>query len=254
MKMNFPVSGNSIQLNVRHGFGFRNVARPALALSFLFGVLFCGTSCNEESTPPLTINMSYFPLSPGKYIIYDVDSTGYSSFDGTVKVSSYQVMEELDSPFMDNEGNEAFKVIRSRRADENSAWRITDIWTTNITEHTAEKVEENLRFIKLDFPVNIGKRWYGNAKILTDSNQTYLKDWVYEYTAVHEQVTLNGVSFDSTVTVMQHDEQNLIEQIIYYEQYAAGVGLIYKKEQQTETQPGFPTDGFLIEMRVKEFN
>jgi hypothetical protein len=228
--------------------------RVSHMLVLISAVLFTVTSCKEESTDPLTIDMSYYPLEAGRYIIYDVDSTGYSSFDGSIITSSYQIMEELDSPFIDNEGNEAFRIIRSRRESESSAWRVTDIWTTNLTDHTAEKVEENLRFIKLDFPVNLHRRWYGNAKIQADSSLEWLNGWVYEYTSVHEPLAINGNTFDSTLTVVQHDEQNLIEQVIYIEQYAAGVGLIYKKEQQTETQPGFPTDGFLIEMRVNEYN
>lgn len=220
----------------------------------LSGILFTIASCKKESTDPLTIDKSYFPLETGKYILYDVDSTGYSSFDGSVKVSSYQIKEELDSPFIDNEGNEAYRIIRSRRENDTSAWRTIDIWTANLTDHTAEKVEENLRFIKLDFPVNLSKRWYGNAKIQTDGDQAYLDGWIYEYTSVNAPLTINGLSFDSTVTVLQHDEENLIEQTIYIEQYAKDVGLIYKKEEQLETQPGFPADGFIIEMRVKEFN
>ena len=220
----------------------------------LLVILFIISSCKKESTDPLVIDKSYFPLETGRYILYDVDSTGYSSFDGSVKVSNYQIKEELDSPFIDNEGNEAYRIIRSRRENDTSAWRTIDIWSTNLTDHTAEKVEENLRFIKLDFPVNLNKRWYGNAKIQTDSNQAYLDGWIYEYTSVNAPLTINGLSFDSTITVLQHDEENLIGQTIYIEQYAKDVGLIYKKEEQLETQPGFPADGFIIEMKVKEFN
>ncbi len=133
-------------------------------LSFTVLIFF---SCKKNSTEPLPIDESYFPLITGKYIIYDVDSFGYWAFHDTVLHAHYQIKEEVDSPFIDNTGNQAFKIIRSRREDESSPWLVTDIWSANLTDHTAEKVEENLRFIKLDFPVILNREWFGNSKIQT---------------------------------------------------------------------------------------
>jgi len=222
-------------------------------LVFALSIIFIA-SCKKDSTQPLTIDQSYFPLQTGKYIIYDVDSVGYNSFDNSTKTSIYQIMELVDTPYIDNAGNQAFKIIRSRRTDENSAWVATDVWSANLTDHTAEKVEENLRFIKLDFPVQLNRQWYGNAYIETDSPVEYLNSWVYEYTSVYQPLSINGHSFDSTLTVSQHDEENLIEKSIYTEKYAKNVGLIYKLEEQLNTQPGASPDGFIITMNVREYN
>jgi len=221
----------------------------------LFFLAIVISSCQKDSTQsPLTIDKKYYPLVTGKYIIYDVDSTGYNSFDNSTKTSIYQIMEQVDTPYTDNTGNEAFKIVRSRRPDENSGWVITDIWSANLTDHTAEKVEENLRFIKLDFPIQLDRQWYGNAFIETDSPLEYLNDWVYEYTSVDRPLSINGNSFDSTLTVSQYDEENLIEQNVYMEQYAKHVGMIYKLEQRISTQPGAYPDGFKIVMQIKEHN
>jgi len=219
-----------------------------------FSVVLISASCKKDSTEPLAIDESYFPLMIGKYIIYDVDSVGYNSFDNSSRISNYQIMEQVDSPFIDNAGNQAFKILRSRRTNADSAWVATDVWSANLTDHTAEKVEENLRFIKLDFPIELNREWYGNAYIQTDSPLQYLSDWQYKYTAVHQPLLINGNSFDSTVTVSQHDDENVIEQTIYTEKYAKHVGLIYKLEEQLSTQPGQSPDGFIITMQINSHN
>lgn len=223
-----------------------------LSISFIY-------SCKKSSIPPVDIDQSYFPLITGKYIIYDVDSLGFNNFypandSNYSDTSRFQIKEEIDSVFIDNTGNQAYKIIRSRRPNENSSWIVTDVWSANLTDYTAEKVEENLRFIKLYFPILPGREWFGNAYIETDSVFEWMEGWIYEYTSVHEPLTLNNLSFDSTLTVTQLDDQNVIERNVFIEKYARNVGLIYKFEERLETQPSQPQDGYIITTTIREFN
>ena len=235
----------------------KNVFIPLIfILSFVLLTFF---SCKKNSTEPIAIDESYFPLITGKYIIYDVDSQGWNSFFATsdsdyYQDSHYQIKEEIDSPYIDNTGKQAFRIIRSRREDESSPWEVTDIWSGNLTDHTAEKVEENLRFIKLDFPALLNRQWFGNSKIQTDSNLAFLAGWKYEYAFVDQPLTLNGNSFDSTVSVTQFVDSNVIQQYIYREKYAKHVGMIYKYEDSLSTQPGQSWNGRIVTMTVKDFN
>ena len=104
------------------------------------------------------------------------------SFDDVTLTSDtihYQVKEELDSTFIDDTGNQAYRIERSRRNDTASFWTITDIWYCNLTSSTAEKVEENLRFIKLSFPMFKNKTWAGNKYIHPWDVTDYLNGWNY---------------------------------------------------------------------------
>jgi hypothetical protein len=246
---NIPVKPGKCRLRFRAAVEF-----PAL---IFIGSLTCfSISCKKSTYPSPAEDYSYFPLASGKYIIYDVDSIGYSNFDlaHPVDTSYYQIREEVDSPFVDNEGNSAFKIIRSKRKDENSPWTITDIWSASLSENTAERVEENLRYIKLDFPVLNGKQWYGNIHIQTDGSLSFLDGWRYEYSAIHQPLDLNSHSYDSTITVTQQSDSNAIQQYIYIEKYANHVGMIYKYEDSLSTQPGQPKNGRVVTMKAKEFN
>lgn len=210
--------------------------------------------CKKSSTAPLETDTSYFPLSSGKYIIYDVDSIVMSNFFDTTDTAHYQIMEQVDTAYSDASNHEAFKIIRSRRNDVSDDWIVTDIWSANLTENTAEKVEENLRFVKMSFPVLLNKTWKGNSYINTDSPLVYLSDWDYEYTAVNVPLQVDAALFDSVVTVTQHDDENAIQKIVYLEKYAKNIGMVYKEEQNIETQPGQYPNGYILIMKIKEHN
>jgi hypothetical protein len=110
------------------------------------------------------------------------------------------------------------------------SWTLRDVWTENRTPTTAEKVEENERYIKLAFPVKESQTWNGNA-------QNTQEEWMYEY-AFFDQIRYIGPQkFDSVLQVTQHDEENLIVKKYYEEKYARNAGLVYKRVIDIESQP-----------------
>ncbi|HET6992688.1 MAG TPA: hypothetical protein VFJ43_15245, partial [Bacteroidia bacterium] len=50
----------------------------------------------------------------------------------------------------------------------------------------------------------------------------------YKYSGVDEPYMVNNVNFDSTLTVVQKDEENLLNRRYYVEHYARNVGMIEK--------------------------
>lgn len=63
-------------------------------------------------------------------------------------------------------------------------------WASNKTVTAAEKVEENVRFVKLAFPVKDEQVWNGNA-------QNTLDGWNYSYQFFDRPRTVGGITFDS---------------------------------------------------------
>lgn len=220
----------------------------------LFFLILITSSCQDSPVEPVPFDTSYFPLSTGKFIIYEVDSIVMSDFFNTTDTVHYQLMEAVDSAYTDAGGRQAFRIVRSRLDSLNGAWRIIDVWSANVTETTAEKVEENLRFIKLSFPVLLNKTWAGNSYINTDSPLVYLDDWEYKYTDVNETFDTYAGTFDSVITVLQHEDINAIQTVLYQEKYAKQVGMIYKEEQNFETQPGSYPNGYILKMTIVQHN
>ena len=220
----------------------------------IFFLILITSSCQDSPVEPVPFDTSYFPLSTGKFIIYEVDSIVMSDFFNTTDTVHYQLMEAVDSAYTDAGGRQAFRIVRSRLDSLNGAWRIIDVWSANVTETTAEKVEENLRFIKLSFPVLLNKTWAGNSYINTDSPLVYLDDWEYKYTDVNETFDTYAGTFDSVITVLQHEDINAIQTVLYQEKYAKQVGMIYKEEQNFETQPGSYPNGYILKMTIVQHN
>ena len=180
-------------------------------------------SCKKDNDLVVSnVGYSYAGMDIGSYIIYDVDSHHYNVPFGIDTSYQFQIKEEIDSKYTDLEGEEAFKVIRYKRINDTAQWSALDAWNAKLTATNYQKTEENVRFIKLIFPVRESKKWDGNSM----NNIGSLK---YEYTSIHKKMTVGLLSFDSVLTVIQLDDVNLVQEKYFEEKFAAGVGLVYKK-------------------------
>ncbi|MFM2360923.1 MAG: hypothetical protein RLY16_2916 [Bacteroidota bacterium] len=225
----------------------------------ILGVLAVGAmvflaSCKKESETFVTPQISdYAPLAVGKYITYQLDSTVfYTNFGTTTEVFSYQVKHTVDAEVTDNLGRPAFRIIRSIRKNGSAAWVPDNTFMAVATSNSLEFVENNLRFIKLKLPISNSYAWKGNAFIDTYSQFStlrYLDDWDYVYDSLGTSLTLGNVILNNTVKVDQRnevignpDDPTLYSEINYgAENYALGIGLVYRRFFHIEYQP--PTSG-----------
>lgn len=203
-------------------------------LSFVI-VMVCGFfSCNKDATPP-NMGYNYFPDQAGKFIVYDVDSF-YYNFANDVDTFKFQLKEKIQSVYADNQGRPTLRLERYIKMYNPAIsyslipWKLRDIWAENKTKTTAEKVEENVRFIKLAFPVKDAQTWNGNA-------QNTIGEENYKYEFFDRGRTIGGIYFDSTLQVTQHEEEVLILKKYYIEKYARNIGLVFKQVIKVESQP-----------------
>ena len=192
------------------------------ALWFILLMLVVGYSCKKDTDDYVSpdIGHGYAGLEVGKYVVYDVDSLFYDDNNGTVDTTIFQIKEIVDSKYTDLEGEEAFKIARYRK--DSTQWVLIDIWNSKITQTNFQKDEENVRFVKLIFPVRENNTWNGNA-------MNNLSNWQYEYTVTDSPESIGGNSLSNVLTVLQFEDLNLITQELFEEKYAKGVGMVYKR-------------------------
>lgn len=193
-------------------------------------LLFLVMSCKKETELPVEMGYKYFPINTGHWVIYDVDSVYYNDFTSQVDSFKFQIMETVESVFTDNEGRETQRLERYKRFSDTTDWYLKDVWVENLTTTTAEKIEENMRLIKLIFPPKEKEKWDGNLYNTIGTQN-------YEYLNVHSAYALNNKTYDSTLTVMQKQEYTLISEKFEKEVYAAHIGLIYKKYVNLTKEP-----------------
>lgn len=210
--------------------------KPTFTGILLLTILASGIfSCKKDGKVP-DMGYNYFPDKPGRYVVYDVDSFFYDDFTGNIDTTKFRLKEKIESIFTDNQGRPAIRLERYVKyyndtipySDMN--WTLRDVWMENKTKTTAEKVEENTRYIKLAFPVKESQRWDGNA-------QNTLGEETYEYYFYDQARVIGPMLFDSVLQVNQHDETNLIAKKYYIEKYARNVGLVYKQVIDIASQP-----------------
>ncbi|CAN5563710.1 hypothetical protein BH11BAC1_BH11BAC1_04160 [soil metagenome] len=207
-----------------------NVKYLSLAI---FALLFL-SSCEDktEQDPADTeskILYRYFPLQEGAFVVYHVDSIIHSfaddnldNPDSLIDTISYEVKEVIDSDFIDGEGDVAWRISRYQRAIGTLDWYFTTLWTAKLTSQSAQKVEENIRYVKLSFPIKKNKTWNGNLF-------NFFPEEDYSIEEANVPLTIGGFNFDSCVSVLELDDSVAIHKIYKQEKYVYGLGLVYRQ-------------------------
>lgn len=180
-------------------------------------------SCEDEKGPSLVdTGTSFFPLMVGQERVYTVEETNYL-ITGEVEIQSYLLREEIVDLFF-TEADSSYIIYRYIRMDSTEEWSFLETWQARRNDFQGIVIEGNTPFLKLTFPIFAGRMWDGN-RLNSREEDTFVMDSLY--------FAFNGVEqqFDSTLTVVQNDNQDfIVEQDRRFEVYAYDVGLIYKKE------------------------
>lgn len=233
------------------------------SLLLLIGV---ASSCKRTVVPPedMSLGRDYFPAHTGHWIEYAVDSIIYDDFNETTDTFRMEFQDRMTDTFLDAENRPSILVERMVRQDSTYAW--TELMTYSITHTTAwaEVLEQNLRYIKMVFPVKYNTRWYGNLFIPTDFNPDYqwYKDWDYRYDSIGSAFQYNNNNYPQTLWVNQVDrtEGNPADTNAFSartfsrERYARGVGLVYKELTRWVYQPAVNNyrKGFTLILNAKK--
>ena len=233
----------------------------------------CKKQIEELKTPAIS---DYAPLEVGKYIIYKLDSTIYRLQNGIrPTINSYEAKFTVEDTLTDNLGRKVFRIGRELRKTAAQPWvRDLSIKITN-TGNTYEYSENNLLFLNLALPIRQDYSWKGNNYLPTnpyasidDFASAFTEDWDYIYQDVGAPLTVENLSFDNSITVLQKDDvlgdptipgTSFAEKTYSIEKYAKGVGLVYKDFIHWEFQGNNPgvadgTKGFGIKLTAIEHN
>lgn len=195
-----------------------------IVLGFFSSLLFLQACKKDNAIEESVLQRDYFPVNVGHELIYDVEYITKSGFSGIWDSSLYQIKEVITETYLDNEGRETQRIERFIKNDTSTTWTIYKVWASNRLNETGERVEDNIRYIKLNFFLSLNKGWDGNSK-----NTLGLR--TYQYTSMNEPLTLGSLTFDSTLTVLQFEDSTLINANYYVEKYASKIGMIYRENK-----------------------
>ncbi|MBX9851511.1 MAG: hypothetical protein K2X86_07100 [Cytophagaceae bacterium] len=194
-------------------------------------IFFSALSCKDKEE--IDLGFDYYPIETGDYKIYNVLKITYEANDTIIE--NYQIKEWVSEIFTIN-GEERYKMERYKRLSDTLSWPATpdSVWSASVNSSRIIKVENNVRLVKLVFPVESGKTWDGNSE--NDRGEE-----VYTYKDVNKPYTLSSQTYDKTATVIQNKDTTFINKDYRWEIYAKGVGMIYRlKEVYEFKQTGPP--------------
>ena len=238
------LSKNFIPLSKKRLFSKKNAFQLAACCLLL-------VSCGKNETETLAKNgAAYYPLSVGKTLVYNLDSTIYTPKPGgfsTIDTFSYQVREVYVDTFQDQTKVLNYKIERYVRPRNNTAaeFQINDVFTAALTDDYALRTEGNLKFIKFPTFVSETLTFDGNVfndyaiKIAVAGNllEPFSKKWTYTVKSLGKSEKVGTATFTDVLTIeAQSDPRILTEKRYVLEKYAKGIGLIYREAWILDTQ------------------
>jgi len=189
----------------------------------LITIYFISCRSDNDAVVNPNLNHNYTGLAVGNFVIYNVDSIAYNDFTSSVDTFQFQIKEKIESQLLDLEGDNSYRIERYRKEKDSLNWVLIDVWSSKLVATNYQKVEENVRFIKLVFPIRANKTWNGNIK-------NNLGEQQYHFSAVHQPAIIGGFHLDSVSTVSQVEDLNLISENFFEEKFATNIGMVYKRE------------------------
>lgn len=221
--MNFTFEGVSVksQIMVR--------LSKNLIPVFLFYLCSCQSSFREPYN--FEDDLRYFPLNLNEERIYTVEETLYAQESGQTIMSTfqYELKEEFTSVFQEQDQAPVYTIERSFRESEQMEWNTEAAWSARVNSERIVITEGSVPFVKISFPIRVGKKWDGNAF-------NHLEKDEYEITAVSENFEVaGGQQFEDCVVVTQNNNEDFIVMLDKrIEVYARDIGLVYKESSILE--------------------
>lgn len=181
-------------------------------------------SCKKKADPSSEeLGYSYFPINEGDYSIYSVVDTSFNGV-GIFDTSTYLIKEEIVEPITVNDEVRYQVYVYYKKNGE--AWKTypDSVWTEFNTNGKIIRIQNNIRFVVLVFPLKINTAWDGNISDPTNDPQNY-----YEMKEVRRPYSYDAFYYPKTVSVVQFDNNSALDDNYSVEVYADEKGLVYKE-------------------------
>jgi hypothetical protein len=197
-------------------------------------------SCKKYADPSSEdLGYSFFPINDGDYSIYSVIDTSYNGSGVIDTIKQYFIKEEIHHPITVND-EVRYQVYVYYKNAKTDTWKSypDSVWTEFNSLGKIIRVENNVRFVKLVFPLEVGKSWDGNISDPSNDPQDY-----YEMKNIRRSYSYGNYYYPNTVSVVQIDDISVIRERYSIEVYADETGLVYKEVKDYDYQLPPPGGG-----------
>ncbi|CAG5007073.1 hypothetical protein DYBT9275_03958 [Dyadobacter sp. CECT 9275] len=183
-------------------------------------------SCENSKTEPLD-TYAYYPLEIGRYQIYEVQETVYSSGQKDPVVTTWQEKDEVDRIASSGDNVTTYVVTRYKRNSADSYWLKFKEYTVTKSPDKILTSIDNQTVFSLAFPADSKVKWNGNLYNDGDARN-------YTYQNIGKPLQLGDLRYNHTLTVLERKDTSIIDRYVGIKTYALATGLIL--DEQTAFQ------------------
>ncbi|MGB0390981.1 MAG: hypothetical protein ACPGD5_05395 [Salibacteraceae bacterium] len=218
-----------------------------ILVCFVFG------SCTKTEYKEIDFGYDYYPISVNDYKTFTVDCLVYNDFTLTTDTFNFFIKDLVKSKKLDEGGRTVYRIERYRK-DNQTDWEIQKVWTSVFEGQFVEEQFDNIRTVKLAFPVRSGYSWDGNARNILES-----EDFTYSSNTI--DTVINNVTLKNTRKIEHYYKTDplQIETAIAYEHYTLQIGLVNRFEtfvkRFTTGVPGEPVidSGYAVSYNILDY-
>lgn len=208
--------------------------RTLLVALLLVSVFGCKKdSLNTERVETLS---GWIRIREGNRWLYKVDSIAFSRNKSVPDTFSFELLEMVDTVYADNINELVARIKIVVRKDSLDFWHFRKMYYAKTTRDYYERVEENLRYLKISFPPANDVLWNLNSR-------NNLPPAILSYSNLFEPYKGAYIKSDTTLSVVGREISNVLEKYKYLEVYGKGIGLMYRENTEMLNQGG-NWDGF----------
>lgn len=209
-------------------------------IGFLVFSVFTLSSCKQdkvEEEPALDSGYAYFPMNEKLVREYKVLEERYAG--ETIDTTSYFLKEELQ--VVENKGDENQQVVRRyKRTSATAEWVFDSLWIQARNDASAFSIENNLRLLKLTFPLVEGTSWDRNLYNVNETKLVVAQE-------LGKPMQQQGLIFEETIKVKIDSFITFVNSDYAFEVYAKNIGLVKSYSKYLNHQPNKDTTGTRIE-------
>lgn len=190
---------------------------------FLFFCIVTLASCEEEIEPIQVANEKDFqPLVLGNFWVYEVDEMIYFG-ENDAESSKFFYRDRVRSSYVNAEREIVFIVERSKSTDR-KIWSKVLEYTLQMKDNALVRTVNNQAVVTLNFPLELGKKWNGNAYRANEADE-------FEIDSVATEATEGKTRIQVARVNQEELDDKITQRDIRYEIYERGIGLLEKYDE-----------------------
>ncbi len=194
-----------------------------------FFILLAGSCTKNETITSSSLGYSYFPLDSGWVKIYAVDSIAFDDNNQSVDTFHFLLKERFLGKIIGIEGESYREIERSVQTDTNNIWEPRNSYFVSKTNNNIQFFDENIRVVKLVFPIGNVLSWNGNQYNNLGRKTFFLQN-------INKPFNNGDTTFGNCITVQEALANNAIEEILVKSIYQDGIGLVDATNNYVNTQ------------------